>query len=170
MKYLASTLFIVILLSCVSNENEDKIENDLTGNEVTYTLFQGSDYNISGEVTIQETINKSSWVKIKLIGTQSGLIHPTHLHFDDIAGDGDIAAVLNPVDGSDGVSETLLEFFTDSTPVTYNELLQMESSIKVHLSETEPGKHTILAGGNIGTADFKSNPFGRVEISVCKSN
>lgn len=46
----------------------------------------------------------------------------------------------------------------------------MEMSIKVHLSNIEPSKYTILIGGNVGMSDSKSDPFGRVEISVCKSN
>jgi hypothetical protein len=168
MKHIAILLVIAALTACQSNETS--IDTNLTGNETVYTLYQGSDYNVSGTVTFQETVSKSTIVEIVLLGTEDGQLHPTHLHFDDIAGNGEIAAVLNPVEGVTGTSTTTLEFFRDMTPVTYAQILEMEGSVKVHLSDTEPGKHVILAGGNIGISDDKNNPFGRITISVCKSN
>lgn len=168
MKYLVSTLLVICLIACESNKKS--VDSSLTGTEVTYTLYQGSDYNISGTVTFKETQTQSTVISIDLSGTDKGLLHPTHLHFDNIEGNGDIAAVLNPVDGTTGISTTTLEEFEDASKVTYQQLLELEASIKVHLSATQPGKSIILAGGNVGLSDSKKNPFGRVNIAVCKSN
>lgn|GEM_PF-3663313 len=52
---------------------------------------------------------------LNLIGTEKGQFHPVHIHFDDIAGHGEIAAVLNPIDGATGNSTTSLEAFEDFT-------------------------------------------------------
>lgn len=168
MRFIISILLIICLLAC---ENGDgNIDDNLTGQEVVYTLYQGSDYNISGTATFKETNTTGTLIVIELSGTESGLLHPAHLHYDDIAGNGDMAAALNPVDGGSGVSETTLETLDNASNITFKQLLDMEISIKVHLSDTEPGKYTILAGGNVGISDAKSDPFGRIEISVCKSN
>jgi hypothetical protein len=168
MKYLFSLLLILCLIACEGTEN--LVVSNLTGEKESYTMYQGSDYNISGKSTLSETKDNGTLVVIELDGTEKGLLHPTHLHFGNIAGNGEIAAVLNPTEGDTGKSSTTVNLIDNSTKITYAELLEMELSIKIHLSDTEPGKHTILAGGNIGTASTKSDPFGRVEITVCKSN
>jgi hypothetical protein len=137
---------------------------------MSYPLYQGSEYNISGNVTFKETKDKSTVIILNLNGTENGLLHPVHLHFDNITGNGEIASVLNPVNGKSGISTTTLGALDNNSSITYSQLLEMEASIKIHLSDTEPGKNIILAGGNIGISDSKSDPFGRFEISICKSN
>ncbi len=168
MKYLVSVLLVICLIACESNEKA--IDSNLTGKKMVYTLYQGSDYNVSGTVTFKETTTHGTIIELNISGTEKGLFHPVHLHFDNIAGNGDIAAVLNPVEGGTGVSTTTLSAIENLSKITYQELLEMEASIKVHLSDTAPDKNTILVGGNVGLADLKADPFGRVEIAVCKSN
>ena len=168
MKYLVFILCVTCFLACESKIN--KVDSNLTGRETTYTLYQGSDYNVSGTVTFKETNGQNTIISVKLNGTQKGLTHPTHLHFEDVSGSGNIAMVLNPIDGATGMSTTTLETLENSTKINYRELLKMEASVKVHLSDTGSDKNVILAGGNIGIAGSKKNPFGRMDITVCKSN
>ena len=168
MKYLISILLIICLIACESNV--DNVDSNLTGNEIIYTLYQGSDYNVSGTVTFKETLTKNILVSMALSSTEKGLLHPVHLHFGDIAGNGNIAAVLNPIDGATGVSITTLEILKNYSKITYQQLLELEANVKVHLSNTESGKNIILAGGNIGRSASNANPFGSVDIAVCKSN
>lgn len=167
-KLLVSTLLII---SFTGYENGDSnIDNNLTGQEVVYTLYQEFDYNVSGIVIFKETSTANTFIVIEFIGTENGLLRPADLHYDDIVGNGAMASALNPVDGDSGISETTLETLDNAPNITYKQLLEIQMSIKVHLSDTESGKRTILAGGNVGLSDTKSDPFGRIEISVCKSN
>lgn len=167
MKKVILSIFVGALFgACQENES---LSGETTGNEVVYPLQKTSDYNVSGTVSIKEKCDGSSIVLVSLTGTEGDIEHPVHLHLGSISESGtDVAALLNPVIGATGKSETLLKHLSDETKITYRQLIDLNASIKVHLAASGPDRDIILAGGNIGaaSADVES---GRAGVGVCKS-
>ncbi len=92
------------------------------------------------------------------------------MHLGDITTpDGDIAALLSPVNSKTGLSETKLTQLANETSILYGELIKLEACLKVHLSDTGAERDIILAGGNIGESAAKAISSGRTAVSVCKS-
>jgi len=158
---------LVVLSSCQENIAP---ESDLTGNETTYALLSGSTYPVHGNVIFKEKKDGTTLVRVELSGTEGELKHPVHLHLGAIASpDADIAALLNPVFGKTGISETTLGQLADESAISYQELLQLDACVKIHLSSSGPDKNVILAGGNIGAAADDDLAGGRMGMRVCKS-
>lgn len=167
MKRMIRGLFICVLITaCEENEN---VSRDTTGNEVTYPLLQASDYVVNGTVNIKEKCDGTSLIVVSLTGTEGDIEHPVHLHLGNISESGsDVAALLNPVIGSRGKSETLLKYLSDETPITYRQLVDLSACIKVHLGASGASRDIVLAGGNIGVANTDVEG-GRAGIGLCKS-
>lgn len=156
------------LLGCQENEN---LNDDYTGNEVVYALQQASAYSVDGTVTFKERTDGTTAVIVTLSGTEGNSEHPVHLHLGNITEPGaDVAALLNPVLGKSGISETKLSRLSDETPVTYKELIDLNACVKIHLAASGPDRDIILAGGNVGIAAETDVSTGRSGIGICKSN
>lgn len=167
MKKLWIFALLTVFAACQDTENA---LTDLTGNEITYALQAGSVYPVSGTVTFKEKKNGTTLVIVALTGTEGNTLHPVHLHMGDITTpDAEVAALLNPVKGNIGKSETTLEFLADETSVTYSALMEYNACIKIHLADSGPDRDIILAGGNIGSAFNNASGKGRGEFGVCKS-
>jgi len=159
-------VFGVVITACQESEN---ISVDTTGNEMVYPLQQASDYSISGTVSVREKCDGSSIVTVSLTGTEGDIEHPVHLHLGNISEPGvDVVALLNPVLGSTGQSETLLKQLSDETHITYRQLIDLNACIKVHLAASGPDRDIVLAGGNIGVAS-SDIAGGRAGVGICKS-
>lgn len=159
---------LMFLMAAGCQENETTV-NDLTGNEVVNALQSGSVYPISGTVTIKEKKDGSALVIVELHGTEGNIQHPVHLHMGDISAPGaEVAALLTPVTGSTGKSETILTRMADETSITYAQLMKLDACIKIHLADAGPDRNIILAGGNIGSAS-NAKLDGRVGFGICKS-
>lgn len=156
------------IMSCQSSSEKGMDPDIYTGNMESYTLYQASDFAVNGIVVLNELKSGYTEVEVKITPTEKGLLHPVHIHFSSIEANGEIAVVLNPVDGETGISITELKEFEDGNAINYSELIDLDACVKVHLSSTPPDYHTLLVGGNIGAAPSKENPFARLEISVCK--
>lgn len=167
MKSRISAISIILtLFSCQESQNV----SDFTGNETTYALQQASTYKVSGTIIFKEKKDGTTLVAVNLVGTDGDVKLPVHLHLGDISEpDAEIAALLNPVLGKTGKSETIISFLADESKVSYRELINMEASVKIHLSDIGPERNIILAGGNIGAIASKGFTNGRVGIGVCKS-
>lgn len=158
-------IIIVALYGCEESQNV----SDLTGNEATYALQQTSDFDVSGTVTFKEQRDGSALIVVELEGTDGDVELPVHLHMGDISEpDAEVAALLNPVLGSTGRSETNFVQLANETKLNYTDLIGLEASIKIHLSDVGPERDIVLAGGNIGAIASKGFN-GRVGIGVCKS-
>lgn len=169
MKPLRIILLLTLVLPFSCEDGESTKPNNLTGNEITYSLVQGSAYNISGQIVFKEKKDGSTQVDISLTGTEGELYHPVHLHIGDISlEDADLAAQLNPVYGKTGKSSTDFKSLADESPITYNELKNFDGCIKIHLSASGPERDIILAAGNIGNFSSGSSG-GRLSIATCKS-
>lgn len=163
-KIFAGMILTVLFWSCQENE---AIETAFTGNETVYALQAGSTYPVSGTATFREKKDGSTVISISVNGTTGDKQHPVHLHLGTLATpDVDVAALLTPVTGSSGKSETTLTLLADETAVTYNQLISLDACIKIHLAEAGPDRDIILAGGNIGNS-IAAKTSDR--IAVCKS-
>ena len=100
------------------------LKSEFTGNETVYPLQQGSDYAVRWYSNVQ---GENGWIStvvvVALSGTEGNIEHPVHLHLGNISAPGaDVAALLNPVLGKSGISETYLTSCPMRPPVTYKQL------------------------------------------------
>ncbi len=170
MKKLIYVLFLSgfgVFTSCQDSGTVE--ESDFTGNEASYALQAGSTYPISGTATFKEKRDGSTLIVVTVSGTEGDLQHPVHLHLGNIgAPPADISALLNPVFGKSGLSETTLNKLADESSISYKQLIDLNACIKIHLSSSGPDKDVILAAGNIGEAAADVSG-GRIGNSTCKS-
>ncbi len=153
--------------SCSKDDDVDPNAVTLTGENKTYTLASISNPAISGVVKFAERSDNSTMVTIDLDGTSSGSTHPAHIHMNSAAETGAIIIDLNSVAGGTGMSETIIKEKKDGTPITYEQLLELDGYVNVHLSATELS--TLVAQGDIGgneaTSTFKSYALDQVNDS-----
>ena len=153
---------LILALVIVSCSDDDGMNvPPTTGEEVTYQLVERSDSGVSGSATIQELDDGSSRLTIDLSGTPSDGMHPSHIHMNTAAEGGDIIVSLNEVDGSTGMSETIISQDDNGNMVTYQDLLNIDGYINVHLSADDLA--TVVAQGDIGqnalTGESKTYPL-----------
>jgi hypothetical protein len=169
MKSLLPSLLIISLIIASCDNGENPSINEFTGNEIVYSLEQGSQYEISGTVKMREKKDGSAMIEIALSGTAGEQYHPVHLHMGDVTlPDAEIAALLNPIYGKTGISSTNLKMLADESAITYNGLKNLAGSIKIHLAASGAERDIILAAGNIGQLSTGLSS-GRLSIGTCKS-
>ena len=154
-------LLSIILLLAVSfsfyqcdDEDEDAIFIP-NGRSVSYELGQKDVDGINGFAVFFENEDGSILANIGLNGTPDGGMHPAHIHFNSAAEGGGIAFTFNPVNGSTGKSSTTFSTLDDDTAITFDQLLNFDGYINVHLSMDQLS--TIVAQGDIGTNVFTGN-------------
>lgn len=139
-------------------------QNELTGTSKTYVLGPLSDPDISGTATFEERINGEALATLELNNTLAGGSHPSHIHNNTAAEGGGIAFSFTPVDGNTGRSQTNVAALDDDTPFGYNDVLEVDGYINVHLSAGDLG--TLLAQADIGrnelTGVFTTYPLASV--------
>src|SRR5690606_32066865 len=122
--------------------------NALTDQSVQYPLNSVSDPGISGTVTFAQRKSGATLVTIELTGTTAGNSHPSHIHNNTAAEGGGIAVDFKPIAGATGISKTTIRTLNDATPVTYDDLINFNGYVNVHLSSDDLG--TLIAQGDIG--------------------
>ncbi len=163
-------MLLFFLASALVSCQEAETLSEFTGNEAVYALQQASPFAISGTVSFKEKKDGSALVLVQLEGTDGDVKLPVHLHWGDISTPGaEVVALLSPVNGLNGRSETQLKMLADETTVTYKDMLNYEASIKVHLSDVGPERDIVLAAGNIGKIATTISKNGRLGVGVCKS-
>jgi len=164
-------LFVTGLFISCGDDNTTSISDEFTGRESEFILRQASDFPVSGKVTFKERSDFSLQVVVELNGTEGNISHPVHLHYGDLSTpDAEIAVLLNDLNATSGVSETIITVLSDESNFRFDDLTDFEGSVKVHLSANGDGRDVVLAGGNVGLSAGKSNTSGRLnDISVCKS-
>lgn len=150
-----------LVLTVASCDEDSQDLGEFTGNEVTYQLFASSGYDNDGHITFMELKDESIQAEVVLSNTQDGGMHPLHLHSGPISADGDLVALLTPVEGKTGKSLTVFRVLGDETEFTYTDLLNFDGSIRVHLDDGIY-KDIVLAGGNVGI-----NRLNEVNVAVC---
>ncbi|MEJ2004814.1 MAG: CHRD domain-containing protein [Cyclobacteriaceae bacterium] len=127
-------------------------QNDLNGTIKEYDLNSVAVPEISGNIVFAERENGEILATISLMNTPEDGTHPAHIHANSAADGGGIILSFNPVDGATGISRTNITQFDDGTPITFDELLELDAHVNVHLSESELG--TIVAQTDIGENEF----------------
>ena len=153
---------LILTLVIVSCSDDDGMNvPPTTGEAVTYQLVERSNSGVSGSATLEELDDGTSKLTIDLNGTPSNGLHPSHIHMNTAAEGGEIIVSLNEVDGSTGMSETIISQDDNGNMVTYQDLLNIDGYINVHLSADDLG--TIVAQGDIGqnalTGESKTYPL-----------
>jgi hypothetical protein len=92
-------------------------------------------------------------ITLSLTGTLAGGDHPAHIHLGSTStiGGGPITRSLSNVNGSTGKSYTNVRELDNSTSITYDNWLDYDGYINVHLSPSALG--TIISQGDIGSND-----------------
>ncbi|HYC83818.1 MAG TPA: CHRD domain-containing protein [Chryseosolibacter sp.] len=121
-------------------------QNELTGNTEVYNLYKGD--AMVGSATFAERVNSETLVTIDMDGTASGMTSPAHIHMNAAAQGGGIAVDLTAVNGATGMSLTNISQLNNGDPITYEELLEYNGYINVHLSAADLAN--IIAQGDIG--------------------
>ncbi len=151
--FLFSTLFIV---SCEkSSEDPDPEPPAETGNSKTFNLFSTSTGQPGGSIKFSELEDNTTKIEITMTGLDASASHPAHIHNNSGAEGGSIAVSLENVEGSSGKSETIVTQLDDGSAVTYNDLIEFDGHVNVHLSQSELS--TLIAQGDIGPNEFTIN-------------
>lgn len=123
-------------------------ENELTGTSKTYALASVDVPGISGNATFFERVSGNALAVIELTGTPADGVHPAHIHANSAEETGPIIFSFNPVDGTSGMSSTHVEILDDETPFSYQDVLEVDGYINVHLSPDDLA--TLVAQADIG--------------------
>ena len=156
--FLKAFVLAIMVLPIYSCDNDDDDMGGVvepTGETKVYTLGSVADPSISGMATFIEMSDGSTTIELDISGTPDGGMHPAHIHYNTAAESGDIALTLGTVDGTTGFSTITATELNDGTPITYDELLDFDGYINVHLSSSELG--TIVAQGDIGQNELTGN-------------
>ncbi len=128
-------------------------ENELTGESKNYMLDEKAVDGISGNVMFQERMNGEALATIMLDGTPDDGMYPAHIHIGAAAeGPGAIAFTFNPENGATGMSKTNIAELNDGTAFMYNDVLNYDGYVNVHLSAEV--LTTLVAQGDIGANEL----------------
>lgn len=163
-------LAFIFLASLVLFSCEPEKETIYTTNELTYNLYQGSDFNYTGKVHIKELLSGDLEMTLELNGNKDTdpYFFPAHLHFGSYeTSDSPIAFQLDPVDVRTLKSKTILGQLSDGSKLKFADLETFDGHIKIHLADSGPDYQVILSVGNIGANDNSPQAFKREEMSIC---
>jgi len=153
MTVLASLIFFT---SCDKNDEDPGPDPPMeTGNQKSFNIYLTSTQGPGGAITFVELDDGTTKIEISLTGVTGAEDHPVHIHDNSGAKGGGIALSLENVDGSTGKSETIVSVLDDGTPVSYNDLINFDGHLNVHMSESDLA--TIIAQGDIGPNEFTLN-------------
>lgn len=146
-RYIFKISLVLGALALFSSCSEEKNES------VEYTVYQVGFRATLGTAVVQDLENGKIRIDLTLNPFVDGA-YPAHLHFGGINTVGELAYRLNDMDGLTGKSTTILDNveLSDGSILTYEKLLEMDGSIKVHMADALQ-KSAVLAYGNIGKND-----------------
>ncbi len=151
-KFLLAIILALPFMFASCSKDDDAVDpdngEDFDGESKSFELYSVTDPSISGTATFMENEDNSTTVEIELDGTPDGGMHPAHIHYNTAAEGGDIAVSFEPVEGSTGMSTTTFSALDDGTSITYEEAINFDGYINVHLSADD--LNTLVAQGDIG--------------------
>lgn len=148
MKYFTLLTLLTVALSITSCNDDSEDGSGPTGNETVFVLSEKAVPGIAGTAKFIENKDNSTTIELTLSNTPTGGVHPAHIHLGNAATGGGVAITLGAVDGDTGMSSITITTLDDGTSITYNELLDFDGYINVHLSSGDLA--TIVAQGDIG--------------------
>ncbi|MCK5369072.1 MAG: hypothetical protein KAQ62_10990, partial [Cyclobacteriaceae bacterium] len=147
---------LIFISSCDKDDENPEPELPVeTGNKKAFNLFSATTGLPLGTVTFFELDDNTTKVEILLTGLDASANHPAHIHSNSGAKGGGIVISLENVVGSSGKSETIVSELDDGTAILYDDLINFDGHVNVHLSDTDLG--TLVAQGDIGPNEFTLN-------------
>jgi Cu/Zn superoxide dismutase len=169
-KYLANlklTSLFLVLFALVFTSCKDKDDAPLPiPNTKVLELKSVADPNIKGTATFVKLNNGTTSITLQLTGTPVGGQHPAHIHANTAVEGGDIVISLQPVNGANGRSTTIVRAKDNGMPVSFEDLMDIDGYINVHLSANQ--LEVIVAQGDIGQNELtgKSKQYTLQERDV----
>ena len=166
MKKLAFIFLIGIIFISCSKEKD----NPYTRNELKYDLFQSSDFNYTGTLSVKELVGGELELSLELIGQKgdTDYFFPAHFHFGSYdAPNSPIAFLLNPIDIKTLKSVTVLGNLSTGTKLSFDDFRTFDGHIKVHLADSGPEYQIILVAGNVGKNDNRPEAFLKENMTLC---
>ena len=146
--------FLVVSTTFFIGCNNDDTLSKLTGESKQFNLFTKSNPAISGTVTFSKRNDNATLITVQLSGTNASGSHPAHIHAGTAADGGAILLDLTAITGSTGKSETVVTALNNGSPITYEQLINLDGYVNVHLSGTDLA--TLIAQGDIGINELTS--------------
>jgi cell wall assembly regulator SMI1 len=149
-------LFCLLFVSMIyfAGCREDDPKPQLTGDTKQFALASVSNPAISGNITFSKRDDNATLITVQLSGTSSGTSHPAHIHANTAAEGGPILLDLTAIDGASGKSETIVKALNDGSLITYDQLINIDGYVNVHLSSSNLS--TLIAQGDIGQNELTS--------------
>lgn len=145
---------LLVITAFFSGCSDDDTLPQLTGESKQFILFTKSNPAISGTVTFSKRNDNTTLITLQLSGTSAGGSHPAHIHAGTAAEGGAILLDLTSVNGSTGKSETVVTALNNGSPITYEQLINLDGYVNIHLSGTD--LVTLIAQGDIGINELTS--------------
>lgn len=122
--------------------------NELTGESITYELHEKDVPGITGTAIFEKRKSGETLATLTVAPTNDGEMHPAHIHRNTAVETGGIAFTFNPINGTTGKSVTNIAALDDGTAISFQELMNFDGYLNVHLSTDDLG--TIIAQSDIG--------------------
>lgn len=139
--YFLFTLVLIFFTSCKSDDDVDSV----IIRSVEYRLDAVDGSNITGLATLTENSNGKTEVLIQLDDGSSTAVHPAYIRFNTAEEGGSIALTLEECECA--ISVTNVSRLDSGTPVSYDDLLEIDGHISIHESPTDM---TVISVANIG--------------------
>lgn len=142
-----------------------------TGRQQDYQLFQSSDFDFQGTLSVRELTEGGVELGISLTGptSETDYSYPAHLHFGSYdQAEAPIAFLLNPISASTLKSDTEVVQLSDGTEVDFERMRYFDGHVKIHLANEGPDYEVILVSGNVGPKSMLG--FDPGKIAVCGNN
>jgi ferredoxin-fold anticodon binding domain-containing protein len=158
---------LVLIFGCATDNLEKEVAS------ISYDLHQSSDFNFGGKATFNQLNNSTVELVIQLTGQKSDLpyYYSAHLHFGSLdSQDASIAHHLSPVDSRSLQSRTILGNLSNGSKLAFDDIINFDGHIKVHLADQGPDYQVILVSGNIGSNDNSLAAFNAENLKICSDS
>ena len=161
-------LLFIALLGC-----QNEVTNEFTTNEISIPMIAGEvDGNsTSGILTIKERTDGKGQIEIIIQNVLPNAVHPIHLHYGSLDDDGNVATLLNDLREENGIgkSVTILSALENGQTPSYQDLVNMDGSIKIHFEASGPLEDALIASINIGINQAENAAYieGSKKITTC---
>lgn len=158
-------VFLIVAVSFACSESEKDL---YTGRQQDIQLYQSSDFEFTGTLTIRELSKGGVEVEINLEGANSDTeySYPAHLHFGSYTeADAPIASLLNSIPAKTLQSVTEIGQLSDGTNLDFERMRSFDGHVKIHLANEGPDYEVILVAGNVGPKSMLG--FDREQLSIC---
>ncbi|MFI8379877.1 CHRD domain-containing protein [Leeuwenhoekiella sp. NPDC079379] len=135
-------------------------QGDIGQNEIVdtkeYMLKAKTDADIKGTATFSMRADSTSLIILDVENTIAGATHPAHIHANSAVETGAIVVSLQGVNGDTGLSMTNVAALNDETAVTYEDLLDFDGYINIHLGP-DAQLATVVSQTDIGANELTGN-------------